>query len=190
MTSCSQAMQVNAQLERKSCHACINLEVNKTWFWSTFSLCFVEAIPAPSQVAGAGSPLVLTGAPGDVEVFPQPLHLYSCGCLFTTRVKSVLCLHMCVALLAAYAWIRHGIHQHLPAAVSWHGSLEDGAAMLLRMVHRHHPQHSLPLLGFYPLISHVLFSVSSISSLQEGCGASSYGTKWVIPFSALRDKSL
>lgn len=32
MTSCSQAMQVNAQLESKNCHTCINLKVNKTWF--------------------------------------------------------------------------------------------------------------------------------------------------------------
>lgn len=162
------------------------MEVNKTWFWSIFGFCFAEAIPAPSQfMAGAGSPLVLTGAPVDMEVFPQPLHLYSCGCLFTTRMKSILCLHMCVTPLAAWD---HGIHQHLPAAASWHESLEDGEAMLLRMVHRHHPQHSLPLLGFYLLISLVLFSASSIPSLQVGYGASSCGTKWMIPFSVLRNK--
>lgn len=117
-TSCSQAMQVNAQLESKSCHACTNVEVNKTCFWSGFLLCRSHT----GTITGYGSTWqVLTGAPGDVEVFPQLFHLYSCGCLFPKRMKSILCLHMCVAPLVACAWIPHGIHQHLPAAVSWHG---------------------------------------------------------------------
>lgn len=50
----SRALQVTAQLESKTRHACTDLKVNKTWLWAISGPCAAEAVSAPSQ--GAAEP--------------------------------------------------------------------------------------------------------------------------------------